>query len=121
MEGKKQNIYFGIQTCFCLKNVLKFLEILSTVDIHPLLSIHLIKFCFSILGFRLLSLFAFLLHKSHRRHQNLFGKNKSDQLPGYELDLICLKGAIKAFRKAFLLRSGMWLLIQWLQRTVWWP
>lgn len=41
--------------------------------------------------------------------------NKTDQLPGYELGSHLFKGAIKAFRKAFLLRSGMWLLIQWLR------
>ena len=42
-------------------------------------------------------------------------KNKSDQLPGYELGSHLFKGATKTFRKALLLRSGMWLLIQWLR------
>lgn len=119
MEGEKTRTFILQDSdIFCLKNVFK----IPWNSVHcwysPTTDIHLINevLFFSIWGLYLLFLFAFFYFIRVPEDTKIYiSKNKCDQLPGYELGSHLFKEATKTFRKALLLRSGMWLLIQWLR------
>ena len=101
--------------CFCLKNVFNIPWNPVHCGYSPTVDIHLIKEVFFFFNFAVLFVVFvcfFYFVRAPEDTKIYISKNKSCQLPGYELGSHLLKGAIKTFRKALLLGSGTWLLTQ---------